>query len=215
MLVTTQQLIKAFVDTILMVSWSLFIGTLIAIPLALILVLTRPDGILQNKYVYSIFNVVINILRSLPFIILLVAIMPFTRLVVGTSIGIKAAIVPLIVYIAPYISRLIENSLLEVDRGIIEASQAMGATTYQVIRYFLIPEAMPSLVLSITTATIGLIGATAMAGTVGAGGVGDIAISYGYERFDTLVMVITVLILIAVVQLVQNIGNYVSRKLRY
>ncbi|KMT22414.1 methionine ABC transporter permease [Clostridium cylindrosporum] len=215
MTITTEQLIKAFVDTLYMVSFSLLIGVIIAIPLAVTLVLTRENGILQNRIIYNILNFVINILRSLPFIILLVAIMPFTKLVVGTSIGIKAAIVPLIVYIAPYIARLIENSLLEVDRGIIETSQAMGATPYQVVRYFLLPEALPSLVLSITTATIGLIGATAMAGTVGAGGVGDLAISYGYARFDTIVMVITVVILIFVVQFIQNIGNLISKKIRH
>ena len=215
MLVTQEQLLKSFVETITMVSWSLFIGTLIAFPLAIVLVLTRPDGISENKIIYNVFSVVINILRSLPFIILLVAILPFTKLIVGTYIGVKAAIVPLTVYIAPYMARLIENSLLEVDKGIIETAQAMGATTFEIIRHFLLPEAMASLVLSLTTATIGLVGASAMAGVVGAGGIGDLAISYGYERFDTMVMIITVIILVIVVQAIQNIGNLIFRKLKH
>ncbi len=215
MLVTNEQLLKAFIETITMVSWSLFLGSIIAFVLAIILVLTRPDGISENKVVYSSFNAVINMFRSLPFIILLVAILPFTKFVAGTYIGVKAAIVPLTVYIAPYMSRLIENSILEVDKGIVETAQAMGATTFEIIKYFLLPEAMPSLVLSLTTATIGLVGASAMAGVVGAGGIGDLAISYGYERFDTMVMVITVIILIIVVQAIQNIGNFISRKLRH
>ena len=215
MLVTQEQLLKAFVETITMVSWSLFLGSIIAFVLAIILVLTRPDGISENKVVYSSFNAVINMFRSLPFIILLVAILPFTKFVAGTYIGVKAAIVPLTVYIAPYMSRLIENSILEVDKGIVETAQAMGATTFEIIKYFLLPEAMPTLVLSLTTATIGLVGASAMAGVVGAGGIGDLAISYGYERFDTMVMVITVIILIIVVQAIQNIGNFISRKLRH
>lgn len=215
MILTTDQFIKALLETLTMVSWSLFIGSLIAFPLAIVLFLTRPDGINENSIVYNGFNIVINILRSLPFIILLVAILPFTKFVVGTFIGVKAAIVPLTVYIAPYMARLVENSLLEVEKGIIESAQAIGANTFEIIRYFLLPEAMPSLVLSLTTTTIGLIGASAMAGVVGAGGIGDIAISYGYARFDTMVIVITVIILIIIVQIIQYLGNYISRKLRH
>lgn len=215
MLVTGDQILKAFADTIYMVSFSLLIGVIIAVPLAVIMVLTRPKGILQNQVIYVILNTIVNILRSIPFIILIVAIIPFTRSIVGTAIGTKAAIVPLVVYIAPFISRLIENSLLEVNDGIIETSQAMGATPFQVIRYFLIPEALPSIALSITTGIVGLIGATAMAGVVGAGGVGDLALSYGYNRFDTTVMVITVVILIIIVQIIQNLGNFISRKIRH
>lgn len=215
MLVTQERLIEAFIETMQMVSISLIVGVIIAVPLAVIMVLTRPNGILQNKYVYSILNILVNIFRSLPFIIMLVAILPFTKLITGTSIGIKAALVPLIVFISPYISRLIENSLLDVGDGIIETSQAMGATPFQVVRYFLIPEALPSIILSITTGAISLIGATAMAGVVGAGGVGDLAISYGHNRFDTVVIVVTVTILIIIVQVIQNLGNYISRKLRH
>ncbi|WP_400247989.1 methionine ABC transporter permease [Niallia sp. JL1B1071] len=197
-----------------MVGFSLFIGSLIGIPLGILLVVTRSGGVLENKIVYSILNPIMNIFRSLPFIILLVAIIPFTRLIVQTSIGTAAAIVPLIIYIAPYIGRLVENSLLEVNPGIIEAAQSMGATPIQIIWYFLLPEAVGSLILSITTATIGLIGATAMAGTVGGGGVGDLAIVYGYQRFDTVVMVITVIVLIIMVQGIQSLGNFLARKAR-
>lgn len=211
---TLYQLLDAFSDTLLMVSVSLFIGALIGIPLGILLVLTRPGGLLESKLTYRILDPMINIIRSLPFIILLVAIIPFTRLLVGTSIGTSAAIVPLTIYIAPYIARLVENSLLEVNPGILEAAESMGATPFQVVWYFLLPEAFSSLILTITTATIGLIGATAMAGTVGGGGIGDLAISYGYQRFDTAVIIITVIILIICVQLIQSIGNKLAKKAR-
>ncbi|WP_462413001.1 methionine ABC transporter permease [Neobacillus sp. Marseille-QA0830] len=212
--ITADQFGQAIIDTIYMVGMSLLIGALIGIPLGIFLVVTRPGGILQNKWVYSLLNPVINIVRSLPFIILLVAIIPFTRLIVHTSIGTSAAIVPPIIYIAPYIGRLVENSLLDVNPGILEAAEAMGATPFQVIWHFLLPEAFGSLILTLTTATIGLIGATAMAGTVGGGGVGDLAISYGYQRFDTFVMVATVVVLIIFVQGIQSLGNYLARKIR-
>lgn len=211
---TGDQFLQAIIETIQMVGVSLFVGSLIGIPFGILLVITRPGGVLENKALYAILNPIINIIRSLPFIILLVAIVPFTRLIVHTSIGTSAAIVPLIIYIAPYIGRLVENSLLEVNPGILEAAEAMGATPFQVIWYFLLPEAVGSLILSLTTATIGLIGATAMAGTVGGGGVGDLAIVYGYQRFDTVVMVATVVILIILVQGIQSLGNTLARKIR-
>ncbi|QWU17213.1 D-methionine transport system permease protein [Paenibacillus sophorae] len=212
--VTTDQFMQAIMDTLYMVGMSLFVGSLIGIPIGILLVVTRPGGVLESKILYTIINPVINVVRSLPFIILLVAIIPFTRLIVQTSIGTSAAIVPLIIYIAPYIGRLVENSLLEVNPGILEAAEAMGATPFQVVWYFLLPEAVGSLVLSLTTATIGLIGATAMAGTVGGGGVGDLAIVYGYQRFDTVVVVATVIILIIFVQGIQSLGNTLARKIR-
>jgi D-methionine transport system permease protein len=211
---TSDQFLQAIIETIQMVGVSLFVGSLIGIPFGILLVITRPGGVLENKALYAILNPIINIIRSLPFIILLVAIVPFTRLIVHTSIGTSAAIVPLIIYIAPYIGRLVENSLLEVNPGILEAAEAMGATPFQVIWYFLLPEAVGSLILSLTTATIGLIGATAMAGTVGGGGVGDLAIVYGYQRFDTVVVVATVIILIILVQGIQSLGNTLARKIR-
>ncbi|WP_054941154.1 methionine ABC transporter permease [Paenibacillus ihuae] len=212
--VTGEQFFRAIIETIQMVGFSLLLGSLIGIPIGILLVITRPGGVLENRALYTLLNPVINIVRSLPFIILLVAIIPFTRFIVHTSIGTSAAIVPLIIYIAPYIGRLVENSLLEVNPGILEAAEAMGATPFQVIWYFLLPEAVGSLILSLTTATIGLIGATAMAGTVGGGGVGDLAIVYGYQRFDTVVVVATVIILIIFVQGIQSLGNTLARKIR-
>lgn len=212
--ITSQQFLQAFIETVQMVGISLFFGSLLGIPFGVLLVITRPGGVIENKVIYSILNPIINIVRSLPFIILLVAIVPFTRFVVHTSIGTSAAIIPLIIYIAPYIGRLVENSLLEVSPGIVEAAESMGATPFQVIWYFLLPEAVGSLILSLTTATIGLIGATAMAGTVGGGGVGDLAIVYGYQRFDTVVVITTVIILIILVQGIQSLGNTLARKIR-
>lgn len=212
--ITGAQIIKAIIETLQMVSISLLIGSLGGIPLGVLLVITKDGGIAQNKAIARVLNGITNTIRSLPFIILLVAIVPFTKLIVGTSIGTKAAIVPLIVYIIPYIARLVENSLLEVNHGIIEAAQAMGATTFQIIRYFLLPEALGSLILSLTTAAIGLIGATAMAGTIGGGGIGDVAISYGYQRFNTGVIIFTVIILIIFVQAIQTFGNQLARKIR-
>ncbi|QWU17455.1 D-methionine transport system permease protein [Paenibacillus sophorae] len=213
-IITADQLFQALRETVVMVGVSLFFGALLGIPIGIVLVITRPGGILQNRFVFAVLNPLINVIRSLPFIILLVAIIPFTRLLVHTSIGTSAAIVPLVVYVAPYIGRLVENSLLEVSPGIMEAAEAMGATTFQVIWHFLLPEAFGSLILTMTTATIGLIGATAMAGTVGGGGIGDLAISYGYQRFDTFVILVTVAILIVFVQGIQSAGNRFARKAR-
>ncbi|MFJ7755765.1 methionine ABC transporter permease [Peribacillus muralis] len=212
--ITADQLSTAFGDTLYMVALSLIFSGLIGLPLGVLLVITRKGHIMDNKWIFNVLNPIINIVRSVPFIILLVAIIPFTRWIVGTGIGSNAAIVPLVFYAAPYIARLVENSLLEVDKGIIEAAQAMGATTWQIICRFLIPEGLSSLILTFTTATIGLVGATAMAGAVGAGGVGDLALAYGYQRFDTMTMVVTVAVLVIIVQLLQSTGNFVSRKIR-
>ncbi|PKW54205.1 methionine ABC transporter permease [Staphylococcus pseudintermedius] len=212
--IDSAQLLEALYQTLYMVTISLIFGALIGVPLGIVLVATRQNGIWPNALIHHILNPVINILRSVPFIILLIAIIPFTKLIVGTSIGTTAAIVPLTVYVAPYIARLVENSLLEVDEGIIEAAHAMGATPIQIIRYFLLPEALGSLILSLTTAIIGLIGATAMAGAVGGGGIGDMALVYGYQRFDTLVIIITVVVLVIIVQCIQSIGNALAKKVR-
>ncbi|MED1792171.1 methionine ABC transporter permease [Brevibacillus nitrificans] len=212
--VSSEQIWQAVYQTLYMVGVSLVFATLIGLPLGILLVVTRKGHILENQAIFSILNPIINVLRSVPFIILLVAIIPFTRLLVGTSIGTTAAIVPLVIYTGPYIARLIENSLLEVNAGIIEAAEAMGATPMQIIFRFLIPETLGSLVLSITTATIGLIGATAMAGAVGGGGIGDLAITYGYQRFSTITIVATVIILVVLVQGIQSLGNRLARKIR-
>jgi len=212
--VTGEQFILALYDTLVMVSISLGFGSLLGIPLGIVLVTCRPGGVLPNPVLHQILNPVVNILRSLPFIILLITILPVTRWLVNTTIGTPGAIVPLVVFIAPYIARLVESSLLEVDEGILESANAMGATTFQTIWHFMLPEAAASLVLALTTATIGLLGATAMAGTVGAGGIGDLAITYGYQRFDTFATLSTALVLIVIVQLLQTFGTQLARRIR-
>jgi D-methionine transport system permease protein len=213
-LITAEQFFQELAVTFYMLGVSLLFGSLLGVLIGVVVVVTRPGAPLANRVVYGILNFFINIVRSLPFIILLVAIIPFTRLVVGTSIGPAAAIVPLTVMIAPYIGRLVENSLLEVPHGITEAARSMGATPLQIFTRFLLPEARGSLILALTTATIGLIDATAMAGTVGAGGIGDLAISYGYQRFDGFAMLVTVVTLVIIVQVIQFVGTRLARKAR-
>lgn len=212
--ITYERLFNSGIQTLYMVGWSLVVGTLIGLALALLLVLCRKGGLTENLIVYSVVNVAVNIVRSVPFVILLITIMPLTRGIVGTTIGSKAALVPLVFYISPYMARLIENSLLEINPGILEAAQAMGASTWQIVRYFLIPETLGSIVLALTTGTIGLLGASAMAGYVGGGGVGDLALTYGYQQMNTPLMILTVIILVVMVQLLQLLGNTLSRKLR-
>lgn len=211
--VSLEKLLTSGGQTLYMVALALIIGTVIGIVLALILVLCKKGGLAENLILYNIVSIYINIVRSIPFVILLVAIMPITRAIVGTTIGSTAALVPLVVYISPYLARLMENSLLEVNPGILEAAEAMGASTWQVIRYFLLPETLGSIVLALTTGTIGLLGASAMAGYVG-GGVGDLALTYGYQRMNTPLMIFTVVVLVIFVQILQLAGNAVSRKLR-
>ena len=194
-------------QTIYMVGLSLIFGLIIAFPLAILLFVTRRGGINENLVINKIVGTIINIIRSVPFIILIVYIMPLTKVIVGTRVGSTAALVPLTAYIAPYLARLIETALLEVDGGIIEAAQAMGANTFQTIFKFVLPVAKGGIVLGITTGTVGVLGATAMAGAVGGGGVGDIALTYGYQRFNTPLMTSTVIILILFVQLIQFIGE--------
>ena len=205
------QFVTALQETFSMVFFALIFGGIWGFIQGIILLVTRPEGILPNKFIYHLLNPIVNALRSLPFIILLIAVIPLTKFLVGTSIGTWAAIVPLTIYVGPYMGRLIETSLLEVNEGIIESAQAMGATPWQIISRFILPEARSSLILNLTTATISLIGATAMAGAVGAGGIGDLAISYGYQRFDTSVVILTVIILLLLVQIVQTLGNWLSK----
>ncbi|OTG83080.1 methionine ABC transporter permease [Acinetobacter sp. ANC 4648] len=205
------QFITALQETIHMVFFAMLFGGIWGFIQAIILLVTRPNGILPNKIVHHVLNPIVNALRSLPFIILLIAVIPLTKFLVGTSIGTWAAIVPLTIYIGPYMGRLIETSLLEVNEGIIESAQAMGASPWQIIFKFIVPEARSSLILNLTTATISLIGATAMAGAVGAGGIGDLAISYGYQRFDTSVVILTVIVLLILVQIVQTLGDWLSK----
>ena len=212
--ISSDKLVESANQTIYMIGWSLFFGMLLAIPLGLAMTLCRKGVLKENLVLFWIINGIVNIVRSVPFVILLVFIAPVTKIVVGTRIGTTAAIVPLVLYIAPYLARLIEASLLEVKSSVLEAAQAMGASTLQIIWYFLLPEAKASLILALTTGTIGLLGATAMAGTIGGGGVGDLALTYGYQRFNTPLMFATVVILIVIVQLIQAIGNYLSHKFR-
>lgn len=213
-LITPEIFLRALGETLQMLGVSLALGAVLGIVIGTVLALTRQGGVLQNRPVNIVLGIVVNIIRSLPFIILLVAILPFTRLLVGTSIGVWAAIVPLTVMIAPYIGRLVENSLLEVPEGVVEAARAMGASPWQIFWRFLLPEARGSLILAMTIAAVGLIDATAMAGTVGAGGIGDLALSYGYQRYDGFAMVLTCVTLIVLVQGIQSIGSSIARRYR-
>lgn len=214
MLVSWSTILEAFLETVQMVSISFIFSIILGLPLGILLYVTRPGQILENKIIFTVLNAVINVFRSLPFIILLVAIIPVTKFIVGTSIGTEAAIVPMVFFAGPYISRLVESSLLEVDEGVLEAADAMGATPMQTIFKFVLPEAFGSLIVNFTISIIGLVGASAMAGTVGGGGIGDLAITYGYQRFDTVTMLITVIILIIMVQGLQSAGNKFARVVR-
>lgn len=213
--VPASTVVEASGQTLYMVGLSLIIGAILGMLLALVIILTKPGGQWENRTFYSIISTCVNIIRSIPFIILIVAIMPLTKVLIGTRVGTTAALVPLVVHITPYLSRLFENSLLEVDDGVIEAAKSMGATTWQIIWHFLLPEARPSLILALTTGTIGLLGSTASAGAVGAGGVGNLALMYGYQRMNTPLMLLTVFILIIIVQLIQSVGNEIAQKLRH
>jgi D-methionine transport system permease protein len=204
----------ATLETIYMVGVSAVLAALLGLPLGLLLVITAPKGFMPHRAVYQSLGSVVNAGRSLPFIILLVAIIPLTRVIVGTTIGSTAALVPLTLSAIPFYARVAETSLLEVDRGLVEAAESMGCNYRQVILKVLIPEAMPSLVLGLTIMVISLIGYSAMAGVVGGGGLGDLAIRYGYQRFNTQVMLLTVVLLIVMVQGVQWLGDAIARQLR-
>ncbi|GHA59902.1 methionine ABC transporter permease [Photobacterium aphoticum] len=208
-----QLLIDALGQTLVMVLASGIIGFLIGIPVGVALHLTKENGLLANRNVNRILSVITNIGRSIPFIILLVAIIPFTRFVVGSSIGTAAAIVPLTVGAIPFIARLVEGALLEVPSGLVEAAQAMGATPGQIIRKVLLPEALPGIVNAVTITLVTLVSYSAMAGTVGGGGLGDVGIRYGYQRFDGTVMLITVIMLVILVQAIQSLGDYWVKRL--
>lgn len=206
-------LFKSLGQTVYMVSVAMIIASVIGVPLGLLLVVTAKNQLLECRPFNKVLAAVINAVRSIPFIILLVAIIPFTRAVVGTSIGTAAAIVPLTLAAIPFIARQVENSIKEVPYGLIEAALSLGASPLQIIWHVLLPEARASIVSQLTTVVISLIGASAMAGTVGGGGIGDVAIRYGYQRFRPDIMLATVIILIVLVQLVQFIGNYLARHL--
>ncbi|MEK4228256.1 methionine ABC transporter permease [Solibacillus sp. FSL H8-0538] len=207
-------ILKSLGETLQMASISLVLAVLIGIPLGILIVLTRPGQLFENKWLYQILNLVINIIRSIPFIILLFFILPFTKFIVGTTIGVKGVIVPLVVYTAPYIARLLESALLEVSPGVVEAYTAMGIKRRHIVMNVLLREARSSIVLGLTIATVGLVGATAMAGLVGAGGLGDLAYRFGHIRYQVDVMYAAVFILIILVQIIQSVGNRVASNLK-
>lgn len=206
---------KALNETIYMVVVSTFLAYVLGVPMGVCLVITSPSHILPNPWIERILGTIINIFRSIPFIILLVALIPFTTLVVGTRIGTTAAMVPLVVSAAPFVARLIESSLKEIPHGVIEAALSMGASPWQIISKVLLPETKSPIILGIAITTINIIAYTAMAGAVGGGGLGDLAIQYGYNRYRTDIMIITVLILVVIVQGIQWAGTTLARKLSH
>lgn len=205
------RIIEATGETITMVITTLFFATILGLSIGLLLFITRKGSILENRYIFFTLNLFINIIRPIPFIIFLVAISPITRAVVGTTIGSAAAVFPMTIAAAFAIARVVENNLVSIDPGIIEAAKAMGASPLQIIFGVLIRETLGPLILGLTFITVGLIDFSAMAGTVGGGGLGDLAMTYGYQRFDTSVMVVTVILLILLVQFAQVVGNFLSR----
>ena len=210
--VITNLLFKRLAETLYMLSVSAIIAAIIGIPLGILLVVTEKNGILVCPVLNKPLAFAINMVRSIPFIILMVAIIPFTRMVAGTSIGTTAAIVPLTIAAIPYTARMVETSIREIPFGLIEAAESMGASPYQIIKKVLIPEALPSIIENMTVVIVSLIGSSAMAGTIGGGGLGDLAIRYGYQRFQADVMIATIIVLIIIVQLIQFIGSTWSRK---
>ena len=205
-------LIQGFLETVQMTVISTVVAVLLGVPLGVILVITSRGHIMQNEAVNKVLGAIVNATRSIPFIILMVAIIPFTRLVAGTSIGTTAACVPLTLAAIPFLARLVETAIKEVNGGVIEAAQSMGATLLQIIWKVLLPEALPTLIDNITVLIVNLISYSAMAGAIGGGGLGDIAIRYGYQRFQGDVMLATIVILIVLVQVIQSLGDYLSRK---
>ena len=205
-------LITGTLDTLQMTIISTVMAMLLGIPLGVVLVVTSKGHILENVAINKVLGAIVNATRSVPFIILMVAIIPFTRMVVGTSIGTTAACVPLTIAAIPFLARLVETSIKDINFGVIEAAQSMGATPFQIIRKVLLPEALPTIINNITVLIVSLIGSSAMAGAVGGGGLGDIAIRYGYQRFRTDVMLATIVILIIGVNAIQAFGDFLSRK---
>ena len=201
-------------QTIYMIILSTFFSTVIGFIVAIVLVVTDGGGLKPNKIIYSLLNAIINVLRSVPFIILAVAIIPFTRSILGTSIGENAAIVPLTIAAAPFIARLIESSLKEVNPSLIEAAKSFGASKWQIMFKVMIKEAIPSINLNLTLATITILGLTAMAGAVGAGGLGAVGLTYGYQSFNDTIMYTTLALLVIVVGIIQFVGNAIYKKLK-
>lgn len=210
---TITEIIVAIGQTAYMVLFSTLFAVILGFIPAIVLTITAPDGLKPNAPVYKVLDVVINVLRSFPFIILMVVVIPLTRLLIGTSIGTTAAIVPLTIAAAPFVARIIESALKEVDPGVIEAAKSFGASNTQIIFKVMIKEAVPAIISGLTLTIISIIGYSAMAGSIGGKGLGDLAIRFGYQRFQTDVMIVTVIILIIMVQGLQSLGNYLYKKL--
>ncbi|MBH3439481.1 MULTISPECIES: methionine ABC transporter permease [Pseudomonas] len=198
---------QATLDTLQMLGWSMLFTVLLGLPLGVLLFLTGKRQLLEQPIVYGLLSFLVNVLRSIPFIILLILMIPITVWLIGTSLGVEGAIPPLVVGAAPFLARLVETALREVDRGIIEATQAMGASLWQIVTRTLLPEALPGLIAAATVTAIALVSYTAMAGVIGGGGLGDLAIRFGYQRFQTNVMVVTVVLLLILVQVLQMVGD--------
>lgn len=206
-------MIQAVGQTVYMVFFSTLFASILGFILGIVVAVTSPKGLKPNKIIYNVLDLIINVLRSFPFIILIVFIIPLTRAIVGTPIGETAAVVPLTIAAAPFVARIIESSLKEVDPGVIEAAKSFGASNTQIIFKVMLKEAVPSIISGLTLTIINIIGYSAMAGSVGAGGLGKVAISYGYQRYQINVMIVTVIILIIMVQGLQSLGNYLYKKL--
>lgn len=205
-------MIQGLGETLQMTIISVVVAMIVGIPLGVVLVITGKGHILENLPLNRVLGAIVNALRSIPFIILMVAIIPLTRLIAGTSIGTTAACVPLTIAAIPFLARLVETSIREINAGVIEAAQAMGASPVQIIWKVLLPEALPTIIDNVTVLIVNLISYSAMAGAIGGGGLGDIAIRYGYQRFQGDVMIATIVVLIVLVQIVQSIGDGLSRK---
>lgn len=210
---TIMMLVEGVFVTLYMTLVSTLLAYLLGLPMGIVLVVTAKDGLRPNKVIYKILDAVVNIVRSVPFLILLILVIPLTRLIVGRSYGPTATIVPLTLAAAPFIARMVESSLLEVDKGVIEAAQSMGASLFTIIWKVMLAESRTSLIVGGTIALGTILGYSAMAGAVGGGGLGDIAIRYGYHRYQTDIMIVTVILLVLLVQILQNIGIWLSKKL--
>ena len=208
-------LLNATGETLYMVLLAALFTVAIGLPVGVLLFLTRPKGILPNRAISLLLNTLVNTRRALPFVVLLIALIPFTRLLVGTTLGSTAAIVPITLGAFPFFARIVENALDEVDRGRIEAVVSMGGTLWHIVSRVLLPEALPALVAGVTLTIVMLIGFSAMAGVVGGGGLGDLAIRYGYQRFDNQIMAATIVVLLALVMLIQKLGDRLVRSLAY
>lgn len=201
------EIAQASLDTLMMLAGSMVLTVLFGIPLGVLLYLSGKGRLAANPLVNGVLSLIVNVLRSVPFIILLIVMLPVTVVLVGTSLGVAGAIPPLVVGAAPFYARLVETALREVDKGVVEATQAMGGSTFQIVTRALLPEALPGILAGATVTAIALVSYTAMAGVVGAGGLGDLAVRFGYQRFQTDVMVVTVVLLLVLVQILQMIGD--------